>query len=113
MATAVVTGVGVVGSFGCGLNALAEALRASRPVLSEVDRSAGYHLPESARTAALIGAADLTTWVPPASARRMSPPSKVAVAAARMATAEAGGDAEAGRPAQPPCPPPRSPPPPA
>ena len=96
MATAVVTGVGVVGSFGCGLNALAEALRASRPVLSEVDRSAGYHLPESARTAALIGAADLTTWVPPASARRMSPPSKVAVAAARMATAEAGGDGEAG-----------------
>jgi 3-oxoacyl-(acyl-carrier-protein) synthase len=96
MATAVVTGVGVVGSFGCGLNALAEALRASRPVLSEVDRSAGYHLPESARTAALIGAADLTTWVPPASARRMSPPSKVAVAAARMATTEAGGDGEAG-----------------
>jgi len=96
MATAVVTGVGVVGSFGCGLNALAEALRASRPVLSEVDRSAGYHLPESARTAALIGAVDLTTWVPPASARRMSPPSKVAVAAARMATAEAGGDGEAG-----------------
>jgi len=96
MTTAVVTGVGVVGSFGCGLNALAEALRVSRPVRSEVDRSAGYHLPESARTAALIGAADLTTWVPPASARRMSPPSKVAVAAARMATAEAGGDGEAG-----------------
>jgi 3-oxoacyl-(acyl-carrier-protein) synthase len=96
MATAVVTGVGVVGSFGCGLTALAEALRASRPVLSEVDRSAGYHLPESARTAALIGGADLTAWVPPASARRMSPPSKLAVAAARMATAEAGGDEEAG-----------------
>ena len=96
MATAVVTGVGVVGSFGCGLTALAEVLRTSRPVLSEVDRSAGYHLPESARTAALIGGADLTTWVPPASARRMSPPSKVAVAAARMATAEAGGDEEAG-----------------
>ena len=66
------------------------------PVLSPVDRSAGYHLPESARTAALIGGADLTAWVPAAMARRMSPPSKLAVAAARMATAEAGGHAEAG-----------------
>lgn len=90
MALAAVTGVGVIGSFGCGVTALAEALRASRPVLSEVDRSAGYHLPESARTAALIGGADLAAWVPPATARRMSPPSKLAVAAARMATAEAG-----------------------
>ena len=49
------TGVGVVGSFGCGVAALAEALRTSRPVVSDVDRSAGYHLAESARTAALIG----------------------------------------------------------
>src|SRR5258706_118902 len=61
MTTAVVTGVGVVGSFGCGLSALAEALRASRPVLSEVDRAARDHLPESARTAALIRAADVAT----------------------------------------------------
>jgi 3-oxoacyl-(acyl-carrier-protein) synthase len=93
---AVVTGVGVVGSFGCGVAALAEALRASRPVLSNVDRSAGYHLPESARTAALIGGVDLTAWVPPTMARRMSPPSKLAVAAARMATAEAGASGDAG-----------------
>ena len=50
MAGAAVTGMGVIGSFGCGVGALAEALRTSRPVLSEVDRSAGYHLPESART---------------------------------------------------------------
>jgi 3-oxoacyl-(acyl-carrier-protein) synthase len=88
--TPVVTGVGVVGSFGCGVAALAEALRTSRPVVSDVDRSAGYHLPKSARRAALIGGMDLTTWVPPAMARRMSPPSKLAVAAARMAVAEAG-----------------------
>jgi 3-oxoacyl-[acyl-carrier-protein] synthase II len=91
---AVITGVGVVGGFGCGLGALAEVLRSSHPTLVEVDRSAGYHLPESARTAALIGSADLTAWVPPAMARRMSPPSKLAVAAARMALAEgaASGD---------------------
>ena len=91
---AVVTGVGVVGSFGCGLAALAEALRTSCPVVSDVDRSAGYHLAESARRAALIGGTDLTTWVPPAMGRRMSPPSKLAVAAARMALAEAGGTGE-------------------
>ena len=66
MALAAVTGVGVVGSFGCGLGALAEALRTSRPVLSPVDRSAGYHLPDSARTAALIAGTDLAAWVPPA-----------------------------------------------
>lgn len=89
---AVVTGVGAVGSFGCGSGALADALRASRSSLSEVDRSAGYHLPQSARTAALITGADLAAWVPPALGRRMSPPSKLAVAAARMAVAEAGGN---------------------
>jgi 3-oxoacyl-(acyl-carrier-protein) synthase len=87
---AVVTGVGIVGSFGCGVPALAEALRTSRPTLSEVDRGAGYHLPESARRGALIGAMDLAAWVPAATARRMSPPSKFAVAAARMAVAAAG-----------------------
>jgi len=96
VAGAAVTGMGVIGSFGCGVGALAEALRTSRPVLSEVDRSAGYHLPQSARRAALVGTADLTAWVPAASGRRMSPPSKLAVAAARMAAAEAGGIGEPG-----------------
>lgn len=88
--SAVVTGLGIVGSFGCGVSALAEALRTSRATLSEVDRGAGYHLPESARHGALIGAVDLAAWVTPAMARRMSPPSKFAVAAARMAVAGAG-----------------------
>jgi 3-oxoacyl-(acyl-carrier-protein) synthase len=91
---AVVTGVGVVGSFGCGVAALAEALRTSSPVVSDVDRAAGYHLPESARRAALMGGMDLGTWVPPAMGRRMSPPSKFAVAAARMAVSEAGDGGE-------------------
>jgi 3-oxoacyl-[acyl-carrier-protein] synthase II len=89
MATAVVSGLGTVGSFGCGRGALAEALRTSRVVLSEVDRSAGYHLPESARTAALVHGVDLGPWVSPAAGRRMSPPSKLAVAAARMALEDA------------------------
>jgi 3-oxoacyl-(acyl-carrier-protein) synthase len=90
MTVAVVTGVGAVGSFGCGRAALAEALRTSHATVSEVDRSGGYHLPESARTAALAAGADLAAWVPPSAGRRMSPPSKLAVAAARMALEEAG-----------------------
>ena len=49
---AVLTGLGAVGSFGSGIPALREVLRAARLHVSEVDRSAGYHLPESARTAA-------------------------------------------------------------
>jgi 3-oxoacyl-[acyl-carrier-protein] synthase II len=87
---AVLTGLGAVGSFGCGGPALAEALRAARPRLSEVDRSAGYHRPDSARRAALVAGNEVATWVPAAMGRRMSPPSKLAVAAARMAVAEAG-----------------------
>jgi minimal PKS ketosynthase (KS/KS alpha) len=87
---AVLTGLGAVGSFGCGAGPLAEALRASRPRLTEVDRSAGYHEAEGARLAALVDASAVAAWVPPAVGRRMSPPSKLAVAAARMALSEAG-----------------------
>jgi 3-oxoacyl-[acyl-carrier-protein] synthase II len=90
---AVLTGLGAVGSFGSGVPALREVLRAARLHVSDVDRSAGYHLPESARTAALVAGADLTPWISPALGRRMSPPSKLAVAAARMALDEASGAA--------------------
>ncbi len=92
MAAAVVTGVGAVGSFGCGAGALRDALAAGLLRTTEVDRSGGYHRPRGARTAALVGAPDLSAWVAAGAARRMSPPSKLAVAAARMALAEAGGD---------------------
>ncbi|HKV08965.1 MAG TPA: beta-ketoacyl synthase N-terminal-like domain-containing protein [Thermoanaerobaculia bacterium] len=86
----VVTGLGTVGSFGCGSDSLRQALAASVPATSEVDRSAGYHLPESSRRAGLVQYSQLSTWVPPMEARRMSPPSKLAVAAARMALTCAG-----------------------
>ena len=94
--SAVLTGLGAVVSFGCGAAALAESLRTSTLHLSDVDRSAGYHPADSARVAALVGAADLAKWVPPAMGRRMSPPSKLAVAAARMAVADAGVESEPG-----------------
>lgn len=57
---------------------------------AEVDRSAGYHLPESARLAVLSDGVDLKGWLSPGEGRRMSLPSKLAVAAARMAVKDAG-----------------------
>jgi 3-oxoacyl-[acyl-carrier-protein] synthase II len=86
----VVTGLGTVGSFGGGREALAAALLAARPRLSAVDRSAGYHRPGGAGMAALLDGYDLSRWVPPREGRRMSPPSKLALAAARMALSDAG-----------------------
>lgn len=88
----VVTGLGTVGAFGCGAESLEQALAAGVPTLTEIDRAAGYHLPESARKACLVFAAgvSLAGWLSPGEARRMSPPSKLAVAAARMALRRAG-----------------------
>lgn len=88
--TVVVSGLGVVGPFGTGRSALAQALAAGRPKLTEVDRSSGRHRPDGARLAALVGALDLSRWVKPAAARRMSLRSKLAVAASRMAIEDAG-----------------------
>src|SRR6185369_2124276 len=77
----VITGLGTVGAYGCGGDSLRRALAAPdpsaflAPLLSDVDRTAGVSLAE---------------WLAPGEARRMSPPSKLAVAAARMALVCAG-----------------------
>ena len=93
--TVVVTGLGVVSAAGCGAEPLAEALATSQEMRGEVDRSAGYHRPGSARQAVLATEVDLAEWLKPLEARRMSRASRYAVASARMAVAEAGigGDA--------------------
>jgi 3-oxoacyl-[acyl-carrier-protein] synthase II len=89
-ARVVITGVGVLSGPSCGVDAFSESLRGGAPMpCSEIDQRAGYHRAESARLAVLCGGADLTTWVSPAIGRRMSPPSKFAVAAARMALSDA------------------------
>lgn len=85
----VVTGLGVVAGLSCGADRLAETLRGSIMPCTEVDRRDGYHLPESARLAVLSRGVDLSQWVSPSTGRRMSVPSKLAVAAARMAVADA------------------------
>jgi 3-oxoacyl-(acyl-carrier-protein) synthase len=96
--TAVVTGIGAVGAFGAGREALAAALARCAPRPTAVDRSAGYHRRHGARTALLLGDLDLNPWLPGAAARRMSQPSRMAVAAARLAAADANltrGDEDA------------------
>ena len=96
-AEAVITGLGTIGPSGQGRGALAAALAAGKPVAAEVDRGDGLHREGGARLAALVGERDVSRWVPPAVARRISLPSKFAVAAARMALADAGlPDAGAG-----------------
>jgi 3-oxoacyl-[acyl-carrier-protein] synthase II len=84
------TGVGTIGAWGSGSERLAAALAEGRPLASEVDRSAGYHRPGGSRRAALVPAGQLGALLSPGEARRMSPPSKLAVAAARMALCCAG-----------------------
>ncbi len=86
----VITGLGTVGAAGCGRGELAAALAAGRPGLTAVDRAAGFHRAGGARLAGLVPAGVTAPWVPPREARRMSPPSKLAVAACRMALEDAG-----------------------
>ena len=85
----VVTGLGVVAGPACGAEQVAQTLSGGAMPCAEVDRCAGYHLPESARLAVLNNR-DLSHWVPPAVGRRMGVPSKLAVAAASMAVEDAG-----------------------
>lgn len=91
-APVLVTGVGTLGCWGSGSELLAAALAAGVPLASEVDRSAGYHLANGARRACLVPAGQLAGWLSPGESRRMSPPSKLAVAASRMALKCAGLD---------------------
>ena len=89
----VVTALGTAGAHGCGRAGLERALAAGAPPpATEVDRGAGYHRPGGARRALLTPVAALAPWLPAAEARRMGPPSRLAVAAARIALAEAGLD---------------------
>ena len=90
----VVTGIGHVGASGLGLDAIRRALTEGTPRPAVVDASAGWHAPGSARTALLCAEANLTPWVSPAAARRMSRPSRLAVAAARMALESATAGCE-------------------
>lgn len=86
----VITGMGTLGSFGAGKQALAAALASGRLVAAELPDPAGYRRPGSVTQAALCDQAALGSWLDAGRARRMSAPSRFAVAAARMALADAG-----------------------
>jgi 3-oxoacyl-[acyl-carrier-protein] synthase II len=90
----VVTGLGVIGPFGVGREALLAGLVAGEPHLAEVDRSAGYHRGSGSRLVSPVSG-DFARLLPPGAARRMSPPARLAVAAAKLALADAGLDAAA------------------
>jgi 3-oxoacyl-[acyl-carrier-protein] synthase II len=86
----VITGLGAIAASGAGRESLGRALAVGVPLAHPVDRSAGYHRPGGARLAALAGGVELASLLPAAAARRMSPPSRLAVAAARLAVRDAG-----------------------
>lgn len=96
---AVVSGLGTVGPAGAGPEALAELLAAGRPRLAPLaaagalGTAAGLVPGDGVRHAGRVDPAALADWLPRAAARRMSPPSRYAVAAVRMALADAGLDA--------------------
>ncbi len=86
----VITGVGCLGAYGIGLPALARALAVGLPCSTPIDRSAGYHRRHAATQVAACAGLDLSPWLSPQAARRMSDLSQFAVACARMAIADAG-----------------------
>jgi 3-oxoacyl-[acyl-carrier-protein] synthase II len=86
----VITGLGVVAGPDCGTEALTASLGAAAMKTVVVDDRQGYHVPGSSRRAVLSTGVDLSPWVPPAVARRMSPPSRLAVAATQMALVQSG-----------------------
>ncbi len=81
----VVTGLGSVLSAGAGRQALSEALQRGEPTVQPIEPVTGFHLPGASRLAALANHVDLTPWLSRRAARRMSQPSRYAVAAGRMA----------------------------
>ncbi len=90
----VITGLGTLGSCGVGTSALAAALAAGRPRVAVQPDPAGYRRRQGVSMVALCGDLDLGRWLNPARARRMSAPSRFAVASARMALEAAGIPAE-------------------
>jgi 3-oxoacyl-[acyl-carrier-protein] synthase II len=94
-----VTGLGTVGPYGSGDESLRRVLASGEPPIpAELDGSAGYHVSRAVRQALLVDPALLREWLSPGEARRMSPPSKLAVSASRMALRNAGleGSADEG-----------------
>ncbi|HEX3130291.1 MAG TPA: beta-ketoacyl synthase N-terminal-like domain-containing protein [Thermoanaerobaculia bacterium] len=86
-----VTGLGTVGAYGSGEEGLRQALASGEPSASkEMDLSAGYHLSRASKRGLMVDPTLLREWLSPGEARRMSPPSRLAVTASRMALRASG-----------------------
>ncbi len=87
-----ITGVGVVGPAGFGMPALAAALERGVPLRSPIAATAARRIRGCAEAALVPAAAhdEMREFLDPRSARRMSVPSRFAVAAAGAALADAG-----------------------
>ena len=94
MSPVVVTGLGAVQPDGCGAGGVRLALERGSPRTTAVDESDDYHRTGGARRAATADHVDLSAWLSARQARRMSQPSKYAVAAGAMALEGAGFDRE-------------------
>ncbi|MEM7482149.1 MAG: beta-ketoacyl synthase N-terminal-like domain-containing protein [Acidobacteriota bacterium] len=87
----VVTGLGLVGSEGIGPGPLAAALAAGRGARRPMGPFGPIpRRPNGPTHAATMTDEPLRRWVPPLVGRRMSPPSRFALAAARLALEDAG-----------------------
>ncbi len=92
----VISGLGTVGGWGAGRPGLLRLLAAGEAPLAPLGdpgplaERRGLRLDPRVAWAARVDPACLAPWLPAAAARRMSPPSRFAVAAARMALADAG-----------------------
>lgn len=89
-----ISGWGMVAASGCGRAAGDRAFGQAELPLREVSRAGGYHRKEGSRLAALVRPEDYADILPARIARRMSPPSRYAVVAARLALDRAGLAAE-------------------
>ena len=98
-----ITGLGTLGAWGSGSRrASPRPSPPASPLAVEVDRAAGYHRPgRRAAAPAWCPPGALAGWLSPAESRRMSPPSKLAVAASRMALRCAGLGPEGEEPGTP------------
>jgi len=90
----VVTGLGIVGAAGLGIEPFAELLRGGAPACLPIEPDG--HLPEAVRLAARVPDVDVSPWISPRQARRMSRPSLLAVLGARLAVEDAALDVAPG-----------------
>lgn len=85
-----ISGWGLVAATGCGSAAGDRAFGQAELPLREVSRAGAYHRKRGSRLAALVSPEDFAEILPARVARRMSPPSRYSVVAARLALGRAG-----------------------